>query len=688
MIAITNAAGLGLHLTPGQNLTIEQAAGWLADDELPGAFSYPIGFPLDDHNQRFLLHGYRPDHARPDMEVSVTVQLDGVLYRRCTLAYRVTDGMGDGFLKIDAGEVYEKIKKLSLLEAMPDRILLGDGLGKSLPVRMGEIARLDPGTFPLTFFPIRNGLFFETDLAGKLTGFVAQPYLNAYKNGQFLTDTSAVKGLPVVPQLYLAWVLERIYALAGYRIIGDWIGREETQRLTMLNLTAMAGVTGLVATLSGHSVVAGLCLPDLSVPDFLKAIRQRYGLVFNFNANDQTVSIRRFVDVLRKPTTQDLTRFQLTGYSIDAALNRGYRFQETPDGADELFRDQQAQPIKPPALVLGRGEQLVEMKVDAPQMIYEPSSAGTSTTAKWLVPTVRQAGNLLDETYKDSDRFVEKNSADGSLKRRNDVGLRILSYRGMQPDSTGALYPLATNGTRDGRQATIDGSEATTLVGRAGVYRTNLRAYYYFRDQTRRVVASLLLPTTVLAGLKLDEPVALALEGSVRRSYLPDKIQSDSPGTSGLVKIRLTMLTLPDGLELGRTGVPADADEPVVWIELIAVVRIDRTRYSGHSTDYREFTKLTVKCWANAQRTQPAVVNSLPVVLRFIRSDAFAGGIPGSTYTPTPYQETLRTYYLSGSSAVIEADFLSMNTYGSDGQFDQYYYEFALDPGDGYAILS
>jgi hypothetical protein len=50
---IRNQAGERLSLSLDQSLTIEHTAGWLVDDELPGAKSYPIKFPLEP-NEKFL----------------------------------------------------------------------------------------------------------------------------------------------------------------------------------------------------------------------------------------------------------------------------------------------------------------------------------------------------------------------------------------------------------------------------------------------------------------------------------------------------------------------------------------------------------------------------------------------------------------------------------------------------------
>lgn len=684
MIAITNLDGNDLHLLPGQSLTIEQAAGWLADEDLPGAFSYPIGFPLDEHNNRFLSHQYRPDHALPEMEMPVIVRLEGVLYRRCTLSYRVQEGKGDGFLKIDAGEVYEKLKKLSLQQAFTEPIPMGDGLFFTIQQRMKAIALLDPGEFPLTFFPIRNELFFEPDLATKYPGFINQPYVNQWNHGDF---TATRQSEPICPQFYLVWVLQKIYALAGYRITGDWISREETQRLTIFNLTALRTVPA-GGLLFAQEANTPLCLPEMSVPDFLKAVRQRYGLIFSFNANDQTVSIRRFVDVLARPQVQDLTPYQLTGYSVDAAKGDGYSFTDTPDSADALYKDVNGDLLTADPIVLGKGRQPIELKITTPQMIYEPSLASTRLFGGyWLVPTVRMPGNVLNNNLKLSSRYAEPDPKTGIVKLTSPVKLSLLSYRGMQPDSKNQLYPLGTSGNSDGKQIPIPGAEATTLGGRYGVYRKSLRAYYYFRDQTRPVMASALLPATVLSELAYDQPVSLCLSGDVRRSYLPDKTQCEAPGIDGLVRVRFTALTLPTGIDL-----PSEVDEPVIWVSLTIVEVAGQGPIIPNGnvpTFIEKAATLTLRFWLNAAKTVPAVVNNFTVSLR--EKKTFT---PVDEYQPAPtYVETVSRFYANGQQMILTGPYYTRRTRYENRLikpallFENYVAAYQLDPSDDYIIL-
>ncbi|QIP15706.1 hypothetical protein G8759_25265 [Spirosoma aureum] len=696
MIAITNEAGETLQLFGDQNLITEQAVAWLTDDELPAEISYPIDAPLNDANKRFVGYGYRVDAALPRQTMPVTVQMEGVLYRRCIFAFKVQNGKLNGYLKIDSAEVYDKLRRLTLLEALPDVIRLGTGIIDAVntvtPIladRMKAIAAMPPGQFPLTFFPIRNEGFWEDTLDNvKLPGFTKQTYVNVWQRlptGQpgFHQDGGFVpneKGFTVVPQFYLSWVLERIMALAGYRIESSWLASEEVQRLVIVNQTAMNCKIGPIFSdpagiLQGHRVTAGMHLPDMSVSDFLKAIKGRFGLVFGFNSNTRTCYMERFVDMVRAGAAIDLTEYQSGNYDIDEPDLKGFSVAEFIDSGDDLYKDQKGNLIQPAPYVSGKGGQPISLKVGTCQMIIDPSPlAPTGQTAQWQVPTLRQAGNTLDLNYKVSERSLNDQG-----KRQNDIGLKLLSYRGMTQDSAGHAYPLATNDVRDGRQI-ITGSQALTISGWYGAWRQFLRAYYYFRDNTQKVSVPLLLPVAVLAQLQLHRAVALCLEDQIRRIYLVSKLQADSPGLDGKSMVRLEVLSLPSGIDQS-----ADVDDPIVWIEWIASAET-RTGSIGDETTVKTYT---VKFWADQTKTTPAVVNNLDLTIRrkrWIGYDALTNQFR------EVYDEGQLHYTANGTTQILETNYIIMqvrpviNDTGSKP--NSLRQTLQLDPGDGYNLLT
>lgn len=681
MIAITNEAGLSLKLDADQGLTLERSAGWLQDEVLPGAKSYPIEFPIKP-NEAFLQSGYRPDSARPFMEFAVTVKLANVLYRRCLLSYKVTNGKGSGYLKIDGGEVFSKLKKLTLQDVLTDEVVLTSFSLDPLQLKLKKIAAMAPGDFPLTFFPIRNEAFFEEGLKGKITGVVQQPYVNAW--GQlpgggygFLLDSESVKGYPISPQFYLTWVLKRIFAWAGYRITGDWIGDAEIKMLVILNQTAISRKSpGLLTPNVTSSAIAGQHVPKMSVGDFLMDIRKEFGLLFDFDGNLQTVTIRSFKQILRTPA-RDLSKYIAGNYDIDGPSGVGYSLKEGIDSQDELFKDEDGNAIPGATFTIGgspgsdRTE--VTLPVCATQYVYEPAPMG----GYWMVPLLRQAGNALDFYYQLSDRYPDKpKKGETSPQLKNDIGLRLVSYRGMVQSSNGSLYPLGTPDVRDGRQVKIS-QKGTRLGGNNGLWRSDLSVFYYFRDQTRPVTIPLDLPVALAASLKFYEPIGLRLSGQAMRTYLIDKLQAQSPGSSGIMECKLFALTLPDGLDQ-----PLPVDAPIIWLELI----ISNETFQPGLYGYRS---LTVKCWADAARSQVAIVSNLAINIRNKWRHEKPSNVAIGPIV-LDYNEFVTTYYATGTTAVLESNLLTNYVIrDSNGEsLNEYKYNtLSLDPGDDYLII-
>ncbi|GAB3550486.1 hypothetical protein [Spirosoma fluminis] len=690
MARITNDQGITLDLLPGQNLVTEQAVPWLADDELPAEYSYPIDAPLNDNNKRFVQFGYRPDAAIPRYSLPVMVELEGVAYRRCTFVYRVSGGKLNGYLKIDSAEVYDKIRKLTLLEALPDVISLGDGIVSgtqtTLATRMGQIVNMPPGEFPCTFFPIRNEGFLEDNFdSNKLVGFVRQSFVNVWSSTGFKTDTATQSGFLVVPQFYLSWVLSRIMALAGYQIESDWLADPEVQRLVVVNMTAMNVQTGTSILTNptlvfGHKVTAGMHLPDMSVSEFLKAIKGRFGLSITFNANSRICYIKQFRKAVQDQTPVDLTQYQNGEYGTEQPDGRGYTVAEALDETDELNKNAKGELLKPNQAVIGIGEQLVQLKCGTCQMAYETSPL--TGKGKWFVPTVRQPGNIIDSSYSVSANYLDEKG-----KRRNPIGLKLLLYRGMTTDSKNQGYPLGTNDVRDGKQQTA-GNMALTFTGRYGAWRNELRAYFFFRNNTQKIVQDLLVPVTLLSQMKLHEKVALSLEDYIRRSYLISKLQAESPGIDGKAIVKLEVLTLPSGIDQ-----PADVDDPFVWVAMsqTEVYSEGPVLPPGPARTFQQkAVTLTLTFWTDSGKTTPYAANNLPVNIRVKKTFN-----PGGEYAPQPaYLETVTTYLASGQSMTLTEELYTQRRRHIQ-RFDlgpllveDYVAAFQLDPGEGYNIIS
>ena len=95
---------------------------------------------------------------------------------------------------------------------------------------------------------------------------------------------------------------------------------------------------------------------------------------------------------------------------------------------------------------------------------------------------------------------------------------------------------------------------------------------------------------------------------------------------------------------------------------------------------------VTVKVWADAGRTQAAIATALPVTLRLRPSWKRPDGFE----PPELYHEELKTYFVSGSTAVIQTDWVTQYVDARAGYIPDTGVTrilFALDPGEDYNII-
>ncbi|MBO0946963.1 hypothetical protein [Fibrella forsythiae] len=704
MIDIRNQAGDRLLLDDDEPLTLEQAAGLMDTDTLPGGFSYPISFPLDGcpPNAKFVGQSHRPS-ASSAMELPVRLLVDGGLYRNATLSYKLDNGRGSGTLRLDYSASTDELAGKKLVEVLNQPVYLGAMNPNQLPARLGEIARMPPGSFPLTFFPLRNEAFMEEAFtAASLVPPVATAYERATmvnevdSTGTFLTDnlgTSApIMGRQLVPFFYLTWVTARLIEQLGYRMAGGWAAQEANQRLVVINMTAMrssgrSGIAPAANELSEYWAKPGLHLPDMTVAEFLKAVRERYGLFFRWDSAGRVCYVDRFADLLAHPVVDLRGALQLEKASITDATRTGYSVSEYVEAGDELRRNASTrEAITLPVQQIGDGKTPVKLRVGTTQMIREIRPGSMATT--WDVPIIKTPGNVTDSLYANSERYL---NADGS--RKNTLGLLILSYQGVTGrDSLGRFYPLAT---------AFPPGESVTLAGRAGGWLSGLRNVFLFRSLARTVIQALLLPVAQASGLLAGQRLHLRTLNGEEYTGLLDTIQTELPAHAGQVRSRLTVRLLPP------TGTPpAPAVRPLVYVELEQITR-DRLEAKvpyptaqypkGLTADtYHRWATLTVRVWADSGRSAPATLSDelvLTLRVRETNDPAAQGTITLAAANP----ESSMSVPVTQAVQVIDANFeqaFSLVIYvgtatGTTSSATVWNRKrtIQLDPGEGYILL-
>ena len=293
-------------------------------------------------------------------------------------------------------------------------------------------------------------------------------------------------------------LLRRVLGAVGYALSGPWLARPEVQQLVLYSDRAAEDAQGDVLA----SFVLNQHVPDMGVGELLLALQQFFGLAYDFHPVRRELRIKALADVLADPAY--LARPAGGPARTTAVTSDGYTLEmELED--DELNKTLDTGWAK---LVIGNGKETISTKAGTLHVVREADPV--DATRQWLVPAVEAKGaSLAFDTGDDSH-----------------CGLRLLYDRGLQPDSVGALYPLATwdvvnyAGTRVG-ESTLH------WAGERGLYATWHAAWLGFLD--RATSKERTMPFTVADLLSLD-PARKELVDS--KKYLWEKV-SLSLSTTG-----------------------------------------------------------------------------------------------------------------------------------------------------------
>jgi hypothetical protein len=561
--------GQELELSSDTSIEVEWESWLFSDDNGVGkAFSYPIAFPLSDRNKILLGHRHLVQRVYEDIEVSVW--LYNFFFTKCKLSYRIEGGKATGSLKLDESEVNTKLRNKTLQEVIQHTIWLGKTVTE---VRNSLLALSSavPASNAVVFAPMYNPDFnkdFEAD------GYVKQPYINYFGKfmsepiPKFFVDGEYTVTLPgfnrpqnvkgkffgyhLVPFPYLTWVLERVFEWLGLSVVSSFLEQEEIKRRVLYNNVALESlldrpVSGVVVNVADH-------LPRMKVLDFLKAIRKHFALQLDFNSREQQVVIRSFREIQERDDYQDLTRWLVNeSMTLDPPAVSGYTVKFAGD--DPI--DKEVKRLE--SSTVGDGDKGVTDEVGTMTMQRQQrmNAAGESITSAWLVPASKQAGNVRGFLYKEADGYIENSEL------KEDFGIRMMTYRGFQKDSTGALYPMLTANRYDYGQNAI-GTLADDPNEALSVYELYQKPYYTFLTKTRKVKMPVLMPVGDFLRLKLFRKIGVKGRDLVLTRYVIDKMVAQLPGKGGFVKVQLYAYpTLPGAIGPNTAGVST-----VVWLRM------------------------------------------------------------------------------------------------------------------------
>ncbi|MCA8830191.1 hypothetical protein [Hymenobacter pini] len=425
-------------------------------DAVPGTKSYPTGFQDTPRNRRLLqFPAVRARQTGPVPPIPADCYLGGSLWRRGLLRYQHYDSAKNEYqYQFEADS-----------DALATRIE-----GQSLPgLALGTVpVQLQVETDDYVLFPVRNSTFYPKEKAPDW-GKVANYYDGAFPLNTDKLRTTYTPFLKVVP------LLSRVLGQFGYSVAGSWVVDPEIRQLVVYSTRSLDTVEGLGNV--AEVALAGL-LPDIRVADLLILLQQTFALGYLFNPVRKELTIRPLRDIITDPVY--LERKVRAGWRDVATEVEGFTLGFTVDSGDDLLKN-----FSWPEVRLGNGKEVIRPALDTLRMVREadPVKPGRS----WLVPAAEQAGGSDRKDFDMQDNRVGQ--------------LRLLFYRGLQPDSQGQLYPLGSAGTVNYGGLTV-GQYALSWDGPDGLYEQWHKDWLAFRLNARQ--EERVVPLTLAEFLSLD----------------------------------------------------------------------------------------------------------------------------------------------------------------------------------------
>lgn len=613
MLKIQAPSGEFFSIPDSEVMTVELLSTLFnQSDQLLGSYSYQFKLDDNEHNRRLLQNAQLITSSQALRSMVVKVWLQGKPWKSMKMMVCRTDGYFEAQMLIDNGIVASKLKTLKLNEiySFDHSSFVNFNTYADQTAFYKTAAAADPGTYPMTFFPVRNTEWMPQDDQTTYAQYYAYPlsnYLNEWDgiNQVFVTDLQAPYKHLEVPYFFVTYVMKRIIWYLGYTPVGAWFDDPDANRLV---IDSCVGIDGLgVADMPYY-------LPDVLVTEFVKAIRTKESLLIDFNENDKTCLVDSWDGLLNSLDFIDLRDYQSAEHNDFVPTAQGFTITETKDDKDKLFNtddSQNAAVTTAPEIVIGDGSNSVQLAVSTTKMLVENAPFYDPTLQiKWRVPQVQKN---YSATVKYS--FINAvNSVD-----RSKFALRMYYYHGMKKDAKGNLYPYAS---ADNLDYNLQPLTAYSLsFNQNNTTQVRAQRFYNFQLASKRMEVPFILPAEVFVKMVNSKKVLLRDLNNATVSAVLDQLTADIDKNE-MVLAKAMLYSRP--LENNTTGIDVTVvaipvDNGVVYAKLV----LRNQQYVGGTVNGSHTTGTSVDVWvefyADAAATTAKNVTGLQVTWQNVR---------------------------------------------------------------------
>jgi hypothetical protein len=319
-----------LDLLPGTTLDTEQNNPFLQfNDEIVGEYSLPIEVVANAKNLRLLNYAGLIQSKIDKKGIDAQVYHEGFQHSIGKLKVeKPTIHLNNGkrgriscYYLMGISSFYQDAKnqRLKEINAGGVRTFTNDNFNRAGSGFWGHIHKVVDapagyGTsgYDYAFYPVLNNEYgrnpsvqFEVMNSMEYTGGVLH----------FATVSSDnIRPNAICPFPYVKYVLQKAVESCGWRIEGDILNDPQFCKATMVNSLSINWAYGLeFGTLHIHihsPVKFNLAdhLPDISIPEFLIALKNRFGWWYDFDKKNKTIKIKPLINVAQS-NIKDLSKY-------------------------------------------------------------------------------------------------------------------------------------------------------------------------------------------------------------------------------------------------------------------------------------------------------------------------------------------------------------------------------------------
>lgn len=304
-----------MDLLPGTLLESEQNNPYLQFNEsIVGEYSYPFEVVANGKNMRLLRYAALIQTKIDNKGIEASVYQQGFQHSTGKLKIeKPTINLNNAkrgrislYYLTGVSSFYQDAKNLRLqdMNLGGDRTFGNDSFSRSGSGFWGHIHRVIDapagyGTsgYDYAFYPVLNNSYGR-DPNREFEVMNSMEYDSTLHFAKFSSDN--VRPNAICPFPYVKYILKKAVEYCGWRIQGDILDDPQFCKATMINSLSINWAIGVIIFMHIRPTVKFNLvehLPDWSIPEFLIALKNRFGWWYDFDRKNKVITIKKLLNV-------------------------------------------------------------------------------------------------------------------------------------------------------------------------------------------------------------------------------------------------------------------------------------------------------------------------------------------------------------------------------------------------------